>query len=403
MKLRVLIAIATIVPLVSVGVVFVPMRANERWDAMTQWADRAEAAWDSRDFRRATATGAAADGNAFVHYDKAIASSRTRSDADRALLRDLRLHPERVSAADAASFETRWGETIARMRDGARSGEAMPRITWRHGFAVQPTELLPARDVANATVVVARRLRDQGKVQEALEVGLDAAQFAIDMQQSPVVIDQMIATALSTIVCSELFDEAFLVSLDATQKATAERAFAQLESQCLHGFRGEGDVLLLAHSLKRSAADALPELESEVPEAELTTWRYGWSKRWAMADGVMLLVDICSQLENGVDLSWTLRQELVEAQCQRIRVSANPALGAWDGTIVGFERSARIALSHVRLLRAALRLSLGESVESIQDPLGDGPFAVVRDGASVRVSSNGGTKLHPLSRTAQVR
>ena len=403
MKLRALIAVATVVPLVSVGVVFVPMRANERWDAMTQWAERAEDAWETRDFRRAPATGPATDGNAFDHYEKAIASSRTRSDADRTLLRDLRLHPDRVSAVEAASFESRWGATVARMRDGARCGEAMPKITWRHGFAAQPTELLPARDVANAAVVTARRLLAQGKRQDALDTALDAAQFAVDMQQSPVVIDQMIASALVTIVASELFDESFLAALDAGQKASAASAVAQLESRCVRGFRGQGDVLLLANSLKRSAASASPELESEVPERELTSWRYGWSKRWAMADGVMLLVDICMQLDREADLTWTPRQELLDAQRQRIRLSSNPALGAWEETISGCERTARIALAHVRLLHAALRLSMGESVESIQDPLGDGPFAVVRDGETVRVSSSGGSKLHPLSRSVQAR
>ena len=57
MQLRALIAIATIVPLVSVGVVFVPMRANERWDAMTKWADHAESAWDAHEFSRRPLSG----------------------------------------------------------------------------------------------------------------------------------------------------------------------------------------------------------------------------------------------------------------------------------------------------------------------------------------------------------
>jgi hypothetical protein len=76
---------------------------------------------------------------------------------------------------------------------------------------------------------------------------------------------------------------------------------------------------------------------------------------------------------------------------------------SWDEAIAGAERTLRIALCHVRLLQASLAAASGSPLEGIQDPFGDGPFQVARDGETLRIASIGGSKLHPLARKAVVR
>ncbi len=411
MQLRALIAIATIVPLVSVGVVFVPMRANERWDAMTKWADHAESAWDAHEFSRRPLSGELEHGNAFERYQKAMALASIRSEADRAVLKELRLHSDRADDAMRATFVERWSEPIARMRQGVRCDDARPAIEWRHGVGAQPLQLLPARDIANACVVEARRLLAAGKQQDFVALGLDAATFAIDLQQSPLLIDQMVASSIAAIVFTELFDEASIAGLDTEARAKLTGGVAAIETRCVRGVRLKGEALMLARSLQKSAEAETADMASErmghpeQTEEESTDagWRHGWSKRWAMAEGVLLLADVCEQLETGDGLNWPQREALLHAQRLRLRTAANPMTASWDEAIAGAERTLRIALCHVRLLQAALAATSGSPMEGIQDPFGDGPFQVARDGETLRVASAGGSKLHPLARKAVVR
>ncbi len=403
MKLRALVALATVIPLVSVGVVLVPMRANERWEAMTRWKEQAEADWNARSFVREPLFGDTQSGRAFDRYQKAVALAGLRDDAARALLRDLRLHPDRVGAEGRATFAATWSEPLARMREGAHSADARPAVSWRHGLAARTFDLLRARDVVNAAVVQSRTLSAQGAQSEAAELGIDAATFAVDLLQSPMVIDQMIASALLAIVCTELFDEAAVDAMDTMSRSRVEAALGALESRCPTGFRGSGEALLLSHSLLRSVQGAAPELEAEAGMGTEPGWRHGWSQKWAMADTVLLLADVSAKLLAMESLPWTQRQELVNAQRQRLRKDPTAMTQGWEEMIGGAERTLRITLTHLRLLRASLRLAAGGSVEQIADPFGDGPFRVARDAQAVLLSSAGGSKLHPLARTARVR
>ena len=403
MKLRALIALAAVLPLVSVGVVLVPMRANERWETMTRWAEKTEAEWNARDFEREPLFGEKQPGRAFDRYQKATALAGLRDDAARALLRDLRLHAGRVGKEGRAAFDEAWSEPLAHMREGAHAADARPSISWRHGIAARSFDLLRGRDVVNAAVVRSRALCAEGKRAEAAELGIDAATFATDLLQSPMVIDQMIASALLTIVCTELFDEPTVAAMDSATRVRVETALGALESRCPTGFRGTGEALLLAHSLLRSVVGAAPELEEEEGMGTTAGWRQGWSKKWAMADSVLLLADVSAQLRAGESLPWARRQELVEAQRERLRKDPTATTQAWDEMIGGAERTLRIALAHLRLLRASLRLAEGSEAEQIVDPFGDGPFGTARDGDAVRISSAGGSKLHPLARSVAVR
>lgn len=403
MKLRALIALATVVPLVSVGVVLVPMRANERWEAMTRWAEKTEAEWNARDFEREPLFGDKQPGRAFDRYQKATALAGLRDDESRALLRDLRLHPDRVGADGRVAFDAAWAGPLAEMREGAHAADARPSVSWRHGVAARSFDLLRARDVVNAAVVRSRTLLAEGRRAEAADLGIDAATFATDLLQSPMVIDQMIASALLTIVCTELFDEATVAAMETGTRARVEAALAVLESRCPTGFRGVGEALLLAHSLLRSVVGAAPELEEEQGMETKAGWRHGWSKKWVMAESVLVLADVSAQLQSGESLPWARRQELVDAQRERLRKEPTATTQAWDEMIGGAERTLRIALAHLRLLRASLRLGAGEPVEQIVDPFGDGPFRTARDGDTVRLSSAGGSKLHPLARSVAVR
>lgn len=395
------IAAATALPLLSVGLVVVPGRADERWREMLAWAERTERAWDSRDFDRAPACGEGIAGSAFAHYAKAVDRAAALGDEDARLLRELRLSPGSVSPTDRAAFAVRWQPLLRELVDGAHCRDARPPVRWQQGFLHNPISLLPARNLVNSAVVEARRLFAEGDRGKAVELLLDTATFACDLQQAPTVVEQMVASSLLAIVVVDGCNEDLLAQLDDGELRLLADGFARIDARCRRGFDGSGEALLLAHTLQKGAVGQVPP-ESAAPEVKAGA-RHGWSRRWAAADAVLLLAEVCSDLQLGADLPWSEREALVVRERDRIVAEPSQLLVAWADTLVGGERTLRHVHAHVRLLRSALEYRTMGTATPLVDPLGDGPLQQEPRDGGLRVWSKGSTPGQPIERTTRRR
>jgi hypothetical protein len=401
MNIRVLIAAAALLPLLSVGLVVVPGRATERWREMTQWALRSELDWKERDFTRTPLFGESVAGSAFEVYPRAIEQAKELGRDDTTLLRDLRLHSDRVTIAAAAAFEVRWQTPITTMQAGAHKSDARPAVQWKHGINANQTHLMPARDLVNACLIVARRHCASGNSTAGLELLLDAATFASDLQQSPVIVDQMVASSLLAIVVMEALGEDVLRQLSARELGVLEQALERLDERCRPGFDGRGEALLLANTLQKGAVGEPPAAESL--ELTKTSWHYGWSKRWAAADSVMLLVDVCEALVQGSELAWPQREQLLATQRARLSTDGGSLLVGWSETLLGGERTLRTVRTHLRLLRMAVTYRRTGTALPLQDPFGDGLLLQEPRAGGARFWSRGGSEAQPLERTTTRR
>lgn len=401
MSLRHWIAAATVLPLLSVGLVVVPSKADERWREMLAWAERTERDWVQRDFGRDPLGGEAVEGAAFPHYQKAVERAAELGAADAGLLRDLRLQPGAVAAAERTAFAERWKPALEELVAGARSRDARPPIRWQQGFLVSPFPLLPARNLVNAAVVEARRQCAAGEHEEAVELLLDVATFCCDLQGSPTIVEQMVASSLLGIVVVDGCDEDLLRQLGRAQLERLCKAFAAVDARSPIAFDGRGEALLLAHTLQKSAIGQTPPTEGDTElEAGI---RHGWSRRWAAADAVLLLAEVCDDLQKGCDLPWSEREALVTAERERIQRDQSKLLVGWSDSILGAERTLRHVHAHVRLLRMALEFRTTGTAGPLRDPLGDGPLAQEPRDAGLRVWSAGSTPGQPIERTTRRR
>jgi hypothetical protein len=391
MRIRIAIALAVLVPLLLVGAMWLPGLVDEKWEAMVAWAKDREQQWRERDFRRAPAWGETADGDAFDSYREALDQARVLGQVR--LLADLRQRPERVAAQTADAWSLRWRPALQALSTGAHRSFARPPIDWRDGFRHRPVQLKVGWDLLHAVEIEARRRIGGGDGTRAVELVLDAATWAVDLQQSPILIDQTIACALLQAALAALRDED-LARLDSAALAMLVRGLERVDARIPFELEARGEALLLARSMtgpEEAAGDAARGDPGR-------TWRYGWSKRWAVADAVLALVDFQKAMEGAANAPWPQR-----ATTMRELLAEMPRGNAWLEPAQGFEaheRLLRTSLAQVRLLRLCVAFHARQELPALADPLGEGPLQVRHgDGTATFATAGEGDRRHERTAT----
>ncbi|MGE3171958.1 MAG: hypothetical protein AB7O97_04980 [Planctomycetota bacterium] len=390
MKLRTTILLVALVPLASAGAMLVPGRAGERWTEMQTWADAAGKRWAARDFGREPPCGEAVDGAAFDHYAEAMRLARVLGGDDHDLLRDLRLRADTVQANVADEFARRWRGPLAALARGAHSRDARPAVDWSQGLGRPMPSLLAARDLMNAATIAARRHLAAGDSQAAVTTMLEALTFAVDLEQTPLTIDVMIACAMVGIAANDMLRDEDLRQLDPAALGRLALGLERADARGRSCFDLDGEALLLASTLLRDEARGGGVAGLEEHGVQARSWRYGWSRRWAAADAVMALVEFGERMATHRDAAWSERQTLLAEVHGELDQHSNPVVRQFAITTTAVERSLRQARTRVRLLRLAVEFHRGADLPVLADPLGDGPIAVERRGETVVFRSAGG-------------
>lgn len=359
-------------------------------------ARQAEADWLARDFAREALTGATADGSAFAHYRQALERTQAVSRAGGDRLRELRCKPAAVPPAEAVALLEQYAPAVAAMRAGAHCRDARPEVDWRAGFSHRVTNLLVARDLVQAAVSTAQRLRAAGKDVAAVELLLDAATFGSDLMHSPTLIDQMIGAALTTIATGEAWDDASLKALSPAARQVLADGLARLDARCPTTLDLAGESLLFANAVQHFP----PTYEASAPA--WLAWRQGFSLRLAAAEAVLFQTGMAAELAGMAALPWPQRERHIDALLERGLALQNPILAIALPNLASAEQNLRLVSAHVRLLRCAVALHRGESVPQLDDPLAAGPLGCDRVGAAVHLRSVGLRSDRPVERVVAV-
>ena len=380
---KVVVATAMLIPIISAGVVLgLPNLLDECVANMKHWSVQAEHAWSQRDFDREPCWGETTSGAAFADYAVAVEHAARLGKDDEALLRALRLEPESVDPDEARDFALRWSVPLSRVSEGAHRIDARPPIEWKRGFGNGNATLLVSRDLVNAATVEVRRRLKAGELAGAVQMSLDTATFAVDLLQSPVLVDQMVACALLTVIAGETWRDEDLQRLDDPALELLAVGLQRIDDRCPLVFDWRGESLLLANTLLHPGeVDYL----LSAPSDSLKTFEYGWSERWAAADAVLQQVAMWEQLETDSASEWKVCRRELGSLAQSAAMQSNPVLRIAFSNVLGAERHLRSVAAVVRLLRMAVAYHLGAEVQPLRDPFGDGPFEVTRtdDGAIV--------------------
>lgn len=404
MKLRFAIAAVTACLVVLAGAAVLPRLGDERWAEMQAWAQRCEREWRQRSFVRAPLHGLGSDGGAFAAYAAALQQALALERGDHDLLRDLRLSPGEVAPASAEAFALRWRGPLLALAEGARRRDAVPAIDWSKGFANQTIQLLPGRALTNAAVIEARRRLAAGQPLAAAHQVLDAIAFATDLRQSPLLIDQVIATSLLAIATSEALRDGDLRQLDGEALAALALGLERADARWAPCCDPTGELALLAQTLQRARGAADPGAAPTAAPLDVRAgWRHGFSARWAEADAVMALVDAAAAMQRAADGPWSVRRAALEQHQQRFAASDNSIVRSIAPQWSGIERTLRLGLVHLRFLRLAVALHQGAALPALPDALGAGDLQVTRDPAGAVLSSQGGSAEQPLRRVVPAR
>jgi hypothetical protein len=253
-----------------------------------------------------------------------------------------------------------------------------------------------ARQLINALTIEVRRRLAAGDGLAAVRLCLDGATFAVDLERCPMLVDQVIAAVLLSIVAGDTLRDRELQQLGAPALAELDAGLARLDGCCALHFDGLGETLLLARTL---IGQTMPGNGAGTGSDGAPGLRYGWSRRWAEADAVMSLVDACEQLTGCRSLPWPQRRARIEQTAAAMVAAPNTILRAVAPQWTGIERQLRCAAVQLRLLRLAVAWHRGGELPALDDPLGSGPIEVVRGAVGATFRSQGGSAEHPLQRT----
>lgn len=398
-KRSLLVAMAVAVPLASAGAVLgLPGGRDGPWERMGTWADETEHAFRLQSFAREPLWGRAAAGAAFAAYGRALALGAEPSQRDGGFLRRWRLGAAELAPGEQDAFAARWAPALAALSEGARCRDARPPLDWCGGPGVP---LLPARDLVSAAAVLARGHLAAGRGRAAVELLLDAAALGVDLLQSPLMDDQVVACALLAATTGDALRDEDLARLDEDALAVLAAGLAAIDARCPLHFDGRGEVLRRARLLQREAA-AGPLLGT----ADVADGTDGFAAVGGRARSVVDLAAAAARWAEPDDARWPPRLRALERIAAAREVKSDATLRPVLATWLAAERTLRATAAVVRLLRVAVacrQQEPGAAPPPLADPLGAGPFAVQRSRGVQRILSAGHRDDPRLVRTVARR
>lgn len=332
---------------------------RDHWPGPTVWAER---------------------GEAYSCYALALGHAADLAAVGRAMEGDGA--PARGADED---LRARWAPVVGGIRAGARTRSVRPPdIDALERFP----GLIHALDASTALGWDAIAACGAGDDEQAAEILCDGLLFGADLLALP----GAVAEALGAQVLERMTQV-----LDATQVARLSPGALRLLAQGLAAVDATvspcTDAILWT-ALWAAHLPATPGIRcDEALGIEWwTNWRFLFSPD-AMCDAAVVeLARDAAAADAAASLAWPERWRLLATLAQRHRQSDNPAIRALALGWHDHEAARRRALVHLRLLRLAVALHLGEQPEPLPDPLGPG-LLQVEDTAGGWTLRSGGDPL----------
>ncbi len=387
-----LLAAAVALGVSGLVALLVSASVDETWRRIGAYAHASKLEWEARDFQRTPLWGDSFSGSASEHYRQAQERATALAQEDGELLIALLQGRDDVPAPQRAAFRTRWAPVLAALHAGAHRTDARPGVRPELGFNNRTQSLLHSRNIVNAALIEASTLLREGHDVEAVQVSLDAATFGADRMRSPLVVDKMVGTALVTIATHQAWPDEALRELGGPALNLLAEGLARLDALLPRTVAREEELMLLAHHL----LDGPEVLHPEHP----ARWRHAFSSRWMIADTFERLAQASAELQGSESLPWPEREAQIDYAEARLQCHPNAAgLAKWGSV----ERSLRLNLARVRLLRLAVDAHLGRDPGPLVDPLGTSLLAAHTTDSGRRFTSEAPVRDGHLMRDATLR
>ncbi len=279
---------------------------------------------------------------------------------------------------------------LARLRRATAAATGGVPIPFERGFAADLPGVGPLLGLGELAAGRAAERAKAGDLEAALDLLIDGMQFAIDLLESGIAVEEMVGAR----TLSALLETATgLASAVPRAAALAPRLAAALADAdpAIHPTSESVrvDAVLLVRSI-----DDLDGLFGGSITARL--WRYAFSARIAIAAHVHDALALADEFD-AVLANPTLPLRQIEELTRRRRSSPNPITRLCAHDLTETTRERLRVIQRLRLLRTALGARLGTPSLSLRDPLG-GSFGLEVLEDRVRASSADGESLElPLA------
>lgn len=176
----------------SAGLTWRHHTATLRWEEALATVDEIAAQLDSQVDRRPVLWGDTTDELAQPHYDRALSLAPWTSEIFWVAFRAE--DEEGRTAREALVAEN--NEALDAVYRGAHAVDATRRVDWSLGFEVSSRKMMQVRFLTLVCEMKAAILFEEDRDLEAVGFLLDAMQFAGDVSQGPLLIEEMIGGAL---------------------------------------------------------------------------------------------------------------------------------------------------------------------------------------------------------------
>ena len=362
----------------------VQSKTNSSWRAMVDTHKALHAGWLAQPDTREPLWGAASEGYAFTHYEQA-AEIMSGVLKDNESLGDLIGKTDEQVADMAGELREAWQPALTALRAGTHASHS--RVDRDNLAADQNINFLNYRWVSNAAAFETRHLRRAGDDMASVEVSLDSLGMAIDVFSDGLLIHQMISVAMIAIAIEPWTDEA-LRALDPDAAAALAAGLAKLDAQMPEILTTDRELLFLTEQFQKQSGQS--------DWAAGSSWRYGFSARWMLADAVLMTSVNYNRLNNSGTTDWQTRQRLSDQIVKEVRDSGNDVAAMVFPAVVWAEKSIRHSIGTVRLLRMALDMRRGVDSEPLDDPFGPGPIVIDESPEILTLKSVGNAGHEPL-------
>ncbi len=363
-----------LVVMFALGSLVVSGRASSRWKDFVEKNAALRARVLSQPAEREPLEPPKTDGNAWdLYLAAATALSRMKSDEASAIdeVRSGKFTPEAqkkaYGALDAHAAD------IDALRRAAHASSWQDGMKWDMGWSAPMEWLGPFRQAGRTMELSARRRRQAGDIDGAIDDLAAVTQLSVDCASTGPVICSLVGYALLTNVAPESASVLSEPGLTAVQAARIERLFSRAEAALRPLDRQlEADHVLINESMLAIAEGRASLDDLGFPAAaRLYAWRHGFSWRIVAAD----LDEVCTRTTEECRPLPGMPWGQAAAVHDRLQQAAarDEFLGLLLSSTLAIDRCGRSVRARLRLLQA---LAHERATGQPMAPMPDDPFTI---------------------------
>jgi hypothetical protein len=356
------------------------------WHDTVMWAREFRHARPARAASCPVLVGDGLPGDSRQAYERAgqlcigITPEAVLSPAERQRLRDIASQPSRATACDQALLAKVPAAAIEELRRSVRSNGGM-HDSERLGRRPPGSVFGDQEVLIDALLIQAVRAPSESA---KLEAWLDVFACGWDLAGSALPIESMWGLVI-VVRALDLAGEAWLQALSPLAQRQLGEALAKVDAAtpvCIDLQGVVADMVLWV--------DEAPDLRAADigMRSPLPLWRHGFSVERAAIDKVTRVHEQVSRFLRDTDAqaAWPVRRLALQQLVDEDRSHSDYMMSGYLSFALEGEQQRRECVARMRLLRVAIAVHLGESLQ-LPDPLGEGALSQSRDGDRVRLAS----------------